>query len=229
MEEISEKIAHDILNDKNEETTRKLSDEQDEKRMLHRLEELNNTDSKNNILVTELDEKPAACTTVVALHEETSYIDKKVAPREEKSYIDKNVAQREEKSYIDKNIAQREEKSYIDKDSVGNSDNNIIAKDKHLDSILLKAVNAQAFIPENIRPYDEKESSFNPPLIHLPPLSTSDEEQVVLNVLHDVISTLMEDPGDYEQIVEHLTDHLKNFVTREKTLKEVVHVIITQV
>jgi len=54
------------------------------------------------------------------------------------------------------------------------------------------------------------------------------EEEIVLNVLNDVILALQENPGDFDTCIDHLTDHLVNFVTQEETLKKIVDTIIGQ-
>ncbi|XP_057299622.1 polyadenylate-binding protein-interacting protein 1-like [Hydractinia symbiolongicarpus] len=84
--------------------------------------------------------------------------------------------------------------------------------------LLSKVVNVKEFVPKTFTPMMEERNS----------ITSAAEDQVVLGVLEDTIYTLMEDPGDFDNVVDHLTEHLKNFVTKEETLNKVVTTLIDQ-
>ena len=118
-----------------------------------------------------------------------------------------------------------------------------------IDSVLLNSVNAKEFVPSAVRrkpsldaetltdgftlPTTSVVSSVicppqesRPALLRTPSFS---EEQVAIDVLKDIIATLLEDPGDFDNVKEQLGEHLKNFVTKKETLKEIVTIMIEQV
>lgn len=94
--------------------------------------------------------------------------------------------------------------------------------------VLLKAVDAVEFIPSWFAPQvcssEYEYTSYEEQFDH-----SFAEEDIVLNVLNDIILALQENPGDFDSCIEHLTEHLVNFVTQEETLKKVVDTIIRQV
>ena len=108
----------------------------------------------------------------------------------------------------------------------GCTDNTVV-----LNPVLLRAVSAQEFIPTKFVALEEKESDIRREhsVVEHQSLTVNEEEDVTLGVLKYVIMALTDNPGDFEQTIEHLTDHLKHFVTRQETLEAVVDTIITQV
>lgn len=84
--------------------------------------------------------------------------------------------------------------------------------------LLSKVVNVKEFVPKTFTPMMEERNS----------ITSVAEDQVVLGVLEDTIYTLMEDPGDFDNVVDHLTEHLKNFITKEETLHKIVTTLIDQ-
>lgn len=118
-----------------------------------------------------------------------------------------------------------------------------------IDSVLLNSVNAKEFIPSTVHrkssldaqtitdgftlPTTSVVSSVicppqdsRPALLRTPSFS---EEQVAIDVLKDIIATLLEDPGDFDNVKEQLGEHLRNFVTKKETLKEIVSIMVEQV
>jgi hypothetical protein len=102
----------------------------------------------------------------------------------------------------------------------------------HKEVLLKAAVSAQEFVPSwSMLQADEKcagavgdEKCIVPQ--QQQPFEDLFEDTVVLWVLDEVIAALVEDPGDFDNVIEQLTDHLVNFVTQEDTLKQVIDRII---
>lgn len=118
-----------------------------------------------------------------------------------------------------------------------------------IDSVLLNSVNVKEFVPSAVRckPSLDAETltdgftlpttsvvslvicppqESRPALLRTPSFS---EEQVAIDVLKDIIATLLEHPGGFDNVKEQLGEHLKNFVTKKETLKEIVTIMIEQV
>ena len=112
--------------------------------------------------------------------------------------------------------------------SVTNKNNDNIKRIDH-NNILVKAVDAEEFVPTLCIPEDENYYVDVVDVVEEQPFEAISEVHIVLQVLNDVILHLRENPGEFDDVIGHLTDHLVNFVTQEETLKEVVNTIIGQV
>jgi len=89
---------------------------------------------------------------------------------------------------------------------------------QQFDPILLKAVTANEFVPQDYVPPRRKISRT---------LSHEDtNDEVALYMLEEITEELMEDPGKFDNLKDNLSEHLVNFISEEKTLQKVVDLII---
>ena len=119
---------------------------------------------------------------------------------------------------------------------------------QNLNPVLQQAVNAQEFIPlankSDYSPTKDLNLPKSPLDTRLRPNSPEFQpsgqrsvvferddsyDEVAIDVLNNVVACLIENPGDFDNVIDGLIEHLGHFITKEATLKRVVDIIIGKV